>query len=82
MREQANRLAGHIADLERRIDAALGSSPVAPLVGAVDMQYAWDRLSLLARRAVIATLLVAYIEGAGKGVRFDPRQVRIEWRAG
>ncbi len=80
VREQAKRLAGQIGDLERQINTALGDSPLGSLVGAQDVRAAWDGLSILARRAVIDTLMVVHIEAAGKGVRFDPEQVRITWR--
>lgn len=80
VRSQATRLAQQIGDTEREIDGALGTSPLAPLVGAEDIRTVWEALPILQQRAVIDTLLLAYIEPAGKGVRFAPEQVRIGWR--
>lgn len=80
VREQAQRLSAQITDLERQIDSAMGASPLRPLVGAADVAAVWDALDVLAQRAVVDTLMVAYIDAAGKGVRFSTDQVRLVWR--
>jgi site-specific DNA recombinase len=82
VRVQAKRLGGQIDDLERQIEAALGASPLADVVGENDVTAALDRLPLLKVREVIRTLCDVVILPAGKGVRFSPDQVRIEWKAG
>jgi hypothetical protein len=40
----------------------------------------WNALPLTAKGAVIETLMVVTILPIGKGMRFDPNQVQIEWR--
>lgn len=80
VRTQATRLGQQIGDTEREIDAGLGTSPLAPLLGAADVQDTWASLPILQQRAVIDALMTVHIEPAGKGVRFHPDQVRIQWR--
>jgi site-specific DNA recombinase len=80
VRVQAKRLGGQIDSLERQIEAALGASPLAEVVGEDDVAAALDRLPLLKVREVVRTLCDVVILPAGKGVRFSPDQVRIEWK--
>jgi site-specific DNA recombinase len=80
VRTQAQRLTDQIHDLERQIEAALGTSPLARVIDSGDVTAALDRLSLLEVREVIKSLMVVRILPAGKGVRFDPEHVAIEWR--
>ncbi len=77
---QARRLADQISALEREIEAATGLSPLGLVVGAEDVRARLDELPLLATREVIRTLCDVLILPAGKGVRFSPDQVRIEWK--
>jgi site-specific DNA recombinase len=80
VRVQAKRLGGQIDGLERQIEAALGTSPLAEVVGEDDVAAALDRLPLLKVREVVRTLCDVVILPAGKGIRFAPEQVRIEWK--
>jgi site-specific DNA recombinase len=80
VRTQAQRLTDQIGDLERQIEAAIGTSPLARVVDSGDVLAALDRLSLLEVREVIKALMDVRILPAGKGVRFDPEHVAIEWR--
>ena len=70
VKDSAQRLTDQIADLERKIDAANGASPVTRLLGAEDVAAAFDRLSLPDKREVIRTLMTVRILPVGKGVRF------------
>lgn len=80
VREQARKLQSRINELAGQVDAATSTSPLAPLVGTEDVRAAWEGLTVLHRRAVIDALMIVWIEAAGKGARFTPEQVRIEWR--
>lgn len=80
VRDQAKVLTGRITDIERQVDAALGDSPLGEVIGADDVAQRLDELPLASRRAIIRELCDVLILPAGKGVRFDPEQVRIEWK--
>ncbi|WP_323099831.1 recombinase family protein [Intrasporangium sp. YIM S08009] len=62
--------------------ASLTTVPVlAPLVGAVDVEHAWDGLEVDQQRAVIEALLHVTIRSAGRGCRsFRPDSVELNWR--
>lgn len=80
VRDQATRLTRAVEGVERQIDATTGASPLGSVIGEKDVAAALDRLSLLDVREVIRTLCDVVIRPAGKGVRFAPEQVRIEWK--
>jgi len=80
VRTQAQRLTDEIGDIERQVDAATGTSPLAVVVDSDDVAAALDRLPLLDLREVIRALFVVRILPSGKGVRFDPEHVHIEWK--
>ncbi len=80
VRAQAEKLTSELDAVELDLQAATGSSPLAAVVNAGDVVAALDRLSLVELRTVIDTLMTVRILPAGKGVRFDPEHVRIEWR--
>lgn len=82
VRTQARKLGAELDDLERQIAAALGSSPVQQLVDAEDVADRFGALPLLQAREVVRTLCDVAILPAGKGVRFNPEQVRINWKGG
>lgn len=79
VREQAGRLSTELADTEAKLAATDNLNPVAALVAAEDVAAAWEALSLADKRRMIRTLAQVTVLPAGKGVRFDPEQVRIEW---
>jgi site-specific DNA recombinase len=79
--EQAGRLTRRLAEIEGRITAALGDSPAAALVNADDVAAAWEGLGVRSRKTAIDTLMTVTILPAGKGQRFDPEHVRIDWRS-
>ena len=82
VRPQAQRLTDQIGDLERQMEAALGTSPLARVIDSGDVAAALKGLSLLEVRKVIKTLMDVRILPAGKGVRFNPEHVCIEWKDG
>lgn len=80
VREQAGKLTSQLGDLEGKISAALGDGPVSALAGADDARAVWDGLDLRTRREVVDVLAAVTILPAGKGVRFDPASVVVEWK--
>ncbi|WP_234354263.1 recombinase family protein [Janibacter massiliensis] len=78
---RARDLTRQIEEHEGRILAASQSSPLAGLVDADDVEAAWRAAPLTQRRRVIRALLEARCEAAGKGVRFTPDQITIQWKA-
>ena len=80
VRVQAGKLAKDLDRIEVRISAALGDNPAAAVAGSDDVEAAWADLSLSARRGIIRTLMTVTVLTAGKGARFAPEQVRIEWK--
>lgn len=80
-REQATTLADRIKDVERQIDAATGDSPLSAVIGADDVAARLAGLPVASQRAIIRELCMVTILPAGKGVRFSPEQVVIEWRS-
>lgn len=80
VRTQAQRLTGSIDGLERQIQSAAGTGPLARVVDSNDVTAALDRLTLLELREVIRELMTVRILPAGKGIFFHTEQVEIEWR--
>ncbi len=80
VRVQAKKLGAQIDGLEREIGAAEGSSPLLGVVGAEDVAERLAALPLLTVREIVRALCDVVILPAGKGVRWSPEQVRIEWR--
>jgi site-specific DNA recombinase len=81
VREQASKLTDSIGELEREILAATGDGPLATLLGADDVADVWKGLTLTAKRAVINVLMTVTIKPSGKGQRFNPKQIDVEWRS-
>lgn len=82
VRVQATKLGKQIEVIEREIAAAEGSSPLTEVIGADDVVAALEALPILKIREVVRTLCDVVILPAGKGARFSPEQVRIEWKGG
>jgi hypothetical protein len=81
VREQSARLSATLADVERRIEHASGSSPLAPLIGADDVAATWQAMALLARRDSIRVLFDSItVLPVTRGARFDPSQIVPVWR--
>ncbi len=80
VRTQARRLTDEIEALERQVEAAARTSPLARVLDSTDVAATLGRLSLLDLRDVLRSLLTIRIMPAGKGVRFDPEHVQIAWK--
>lgn len=80
VRTRSQELTGRIRELEDRISRALGESPVLVLTAAADVAAAWDGMPLRERKQVVDLLMTITILPAGKGQRFDPDQVKIDWK--
>lgn len=80
VREQSGKITRELTDLEVRMDRASGADPVAVIAAAEDVREAWNRATVGTRRKVIRALMDVTVLPAGKGVRFSPEHVRIEWK--
>jgi site-specific DNA recombinase len=80
VRERSGELTRKINDLEDRISRVLGESPITALADAHDVGATWESMPLRSRKQVVDLLMTVTILAAGKGQRFSPEQVRIEWR--
>lgn len=80
LREATAKLKGRLSDLQERIASVTGMGPLGALVSSGDVAEHWPTMTLQARRSVIAALVTATVLPAGKGARFTPEQVEIEWR--
>ncbi len=80
LREATANLKGRLADLQAKISSITGMGPLASLVSSDDIRAHWPTMNLQARRSVIDALITVTILPAGKGARFTPEQVDIEWR--
>lgn len=81
VRTEAVKLGGRIDALERSISRALGDSPLESLKAAPDVVGAWAELGVRQRRAIVDTLMEVRMLPAGKGVKFNPSQIKINWKA-
>jgi site-specific DNA recombinase len=79
VRERSQELTRRINDLEDRISRALGESPITALADVEDVAAAWQSMPLRERKQIVALLMTVTIAPAGKGQRFSPDQVGIEW---
>lgn len=71
------------ADLDRAeaiVSAARGTSVLGAMAGS-EAAKAWAEASLERRRAVIRELVQVTILPTGPGIRFEPDQVRFDWRS-
>ena len=80
VRGRSQQLTQRINHLEDRISTALGESPVTALIAAEDIPAAWRAMSLRDRKQVVDRLMTVTILPAGKGQRFDPEHLKIEWK--
>jgi site-specific DNA recombinase len=80
VRTQAGRLTNQIGDIERQMESAIGTSPLARVVDSGNVKAALAKLSLLEVREVVKALMVVRVLPCGRGVRFSPEQVQIDWR--
>lgn len=81
VREQAGKIRADLERVEGEIAAASSGHPALDVASATDVEAAWAELSLDSKRQVIRTLLAVQILPAGRGARFSPHQVQIDWRS-
>lgn len=75
------RLRDRLAAIDTELADASRVSVLGDLVGAEDVQAAWNALDQERQRAVIDVLCVVRLDPPGRGTRtFRPESVRIEWR--
>jgi site-specific DNA recombinase len=74
------RLRPQIAESQARARAAAPSPELADVAHADSIETAWQAAPLHVRRAIVQLLCRVIIEPSGKGSRFDPETVRIEWK--
>jgi len=74
------RLRDRLDSIAREMPSLVGATALSPLIGAADVEGAWDVLATAQRRAVIDALARVTIHPAGRGARvFNPETVEIEW---
>lgn len=81
VREQSAALTGRIDALHAQIRDAAGDASLSLLIGAEDVEQAFDRLPFRAQRDVIDALATVRIGKARSTRVFDPESVGIEWKA-
>lgn len=80
VREQAGKLSADLTAVEDALNAADTVNPAAGVIDAPDVPQAWRNLPMSAKRRIVRALMSVTVLPAGKGVRFAPEQVQIEWR--
>ena len=81
-RVATEKVTAELAQVERRIAEASGTSAAAGVLTAPDPAEAFRSASLMRRRAVVDALVEVTLSKAPRGSRtFDPDTVRIAWRA-
>jgi site-specific DNA recombinase len=80
VRTQANVLGQRIGELEERLSAAHPGASMMALADSADVEVTWNALDLRQQREVIRNLASITILPAGKGVRWSPDQLKIDWK--
>lgn len=81
LREAAAKLRARQAELHARLAATDGDARILDLLSAENMQERWDGMPLRHRRSVVDLLATVTVLPSKRGARFDPDQVRIEWKS-
>jgi len=81
VREQAGRISSELHAVESALSALDTLNPAAAIIDSGDVATAWDGQPLGTRRQIIRALADVTLLPAGKGTRFTPEQVKIEWKA-
>jgi hypothetical protein len=75
------RLTEKLSEVEARMTAANGTTPLAGLAGRRDAAKRWADLDLGHKRAVLGALMtVTVLPAIRRGRGFDPATVRIDWK--
>lgn len=80
VRKASEKLRADLDAVDRERATITNGDALSELVTAADVERAWHGMNLVGKRAAVDLLLVATILPAGKGIRFTPDQVRIDWR--
>ncbi|WP_207346413.1 recombinase family protein [Arthrobacter sp. E3] len=80
VREQSGKLSSQLLDVEGRISQASNSGPLRDLIEAGDIAERWGLTPVSDQRKIVRSLMDVTILPAGKGIRFSPDQVRIDWK--
>ncbi|WPU08090.1 recombinase family protein [Pseudarthrobacter oxydans] len=80
VREQAGRLSTELHQVESALSSANSLNPAAEVIAADNVGEAWAGQPLGIRRQIIRALAGVTVLPAGKGTRFSPEQVKIEWK--
>lgn len=81
VREQSAKISRELLQTETAMSAAEGINPLASVIGALDVPRAWEALPLASKKQVIRSLMDVTLLPAGKGTRFNPEHVKIEWKS-
>lgn len=81
VREQAGRLSSELHQVESALSAVDTLNPAAEIIAAEDVGESWSGQQLGTRRQIIRALMNVTVLPAGKGVRFSPEQVKIDWKS-
>ncbi len=79
VRKQAQRLNTALEAAQRRLDAALGDHPLVGVADAPDPGLAFQKAPVARQRTVVSSLMEIVIQPVGRGGRFTPDQVSINW---
>ena len=80
LRTATERIRTRLAAAEAAHAARLGDGTLARLSGAGDVRAAWGESTIEQKRRVIDTLLTVTIDAVGRGHRFKPDSIQIDWR--
>lgn len=80
VREQAGRLSSELHQVDGDLKAADSINPVAQIIAADDVGKSWAGQALGVKRQIIRSLMDVTVLPAGKGIRFTPEQVKIDWK--
>ncbi len=69
-----------LAEITALLGRAASRSPIAPLVGAADVEAEWAKMPLQSRRAVIDALVRVDIARAQPTREFCPERVQLTWK--
>ena len=73
---------GGVLPVVRASDSRLGGEwVIGAELDSLKAETAWDDLDVRSRKAAVDALMTVTVLPAGKGRRFTPEQVRIDWRS-
>lgn len=82
VRTASARLLEQLAENEKQLLLSEGNSVLIPLIAAVNVETSWDKLSVSAKRRAIIALMDVVIQPTGRGNRFNPENIELDWTKG